>query len=71
MANKTEEAKIRCPFFLRSTQTSISCEGYVKNTCMVTRFPSPEKKAAHEKKFCYLVDGGNCCFAKMLYSKYN
>ena len=71
MSNKTEEANIQCPFYLRSTQVRICCEGYIPQTCMITSFPDKKRTAAHMKAFCYHADGGECQFAKMLFRKYD
>ncbi len=70
MSNKSEEANIRCPFYLRSTQNRICCEGFIKGTSMITSFPDKKSTATHMKACCFLPDGGFCHFAKMLFDKY-
>lgn len=70
MSNKSEEANIQCPFYLRSTGQRISCEGIISNTCMITSFPDKKSTAAHMKACCFHTDGGDCGFAKMLFRKY-
>lgn len=70
MANKTEESKICCPFYLRSTEQRIICEGYLSGTSMITSFADKKNAAAHMKACCFLADGGSCHFAKMLFQKY-
>ena len=70
MSNKTEEIYIQCPFYLRSTGTRICCEGYIRQTCMITSFPDKKSTAAHMKAYCYHADGGECRFAQMLFRKY-
>ena len=71
MSNKTEEAYIQCPFYLRSTDLRIFCEGYIPSTCMITSFPNKKSAAAHKKAYCNLVNGGMCKFAQVLFEKYN
>ncbi len=70
MSNKIEEANIQCPFYLRSTDLRICCEGYLRNTCMITSFPDKKSAAAHMKACCFRMDGGECQFAKILFGKY-
>lgn len=70
MSNKSEEVYIQCPFYLRSTEQRIFCEGYIKDTCMITSFPDKKRTADHMKSCCYLPDGGHCQFAIMLFDKY-
>ena len=71
MSNKTEEANIQCPFYLRSTENKIFCEGYIKETCMITSFADKKSAASHMKGCCFHMDGGHCRFASMLFEKYN
>lgn len=71
MSNKTEEARIQCPFYLRSTQLRICCEGYISNTCMITSFADKKNTASHMEACCFHMDGGSCQFAKMLFRKYD
>ncbi len=70
MSNKTEETNIQCPFYLRSTDLRICCEGYLPNTSMITSFPDKKSAVHHMKACCFRVDGGDCQFAKMLFRKY-
>ena len=70
MANLTIEALIKCPFFIKENVDYICCEGYIKNTSMLTRFPNSALKREHEKKYCYKEDGGRCPMARQLYAKY-
>lgn len=64
------EAKIRCPFYTGIKNTVLCCEGIVDNTCMTTKFPSVKERTEYIKSHCFLVDGGQCVFAKNLYEKY-
>ena len=70
MANKTVEALIKCPFYLQENETRIVCEGYIKDTCMITKFPGAAQKKAHFRACCFHEDGGKCFFAKSLFQKY-
>ena len=70
MANKTVEALVKCPFFVKENETRIMCEGYIKNTCMITGFPASAAKRAHLRACCFHEDGGSCFFAQSLFRKY-
>lgn len=71
MANKTIEALIKCPFYVSEKENIIACEGYIDNTCMITKFSGAKEKKAHLKANCYCHDGGKCFMAMSLFSKYN
>ena len=70
MANKTVEALIKCPFYLQENENRIVCEGYIKDTCMITKFAGAAQKKAHFRACCFHEDGGKCFFAKSLFQKY-
>ena len=70
MANKSVEALIKCPFFVIENDTRIMCEGYIKNTCMITKFTAPAAKRAHLRECCFHEGGGSCYFAQSLFRKY-
>lgn len=70
MANVAYEALIKCPFFLKLNEKTVTCEGHAPGTCMCTRFSDVEAKKAHLKKFCYKETGGGCFLAAALYRKY-
>ena len=70
MANKTVESYIKCPFYLREQGNLITCEGFVKNTCMTTKFRGSEEKKAHLRRNCFCEDGGACFMAASLFRKY-
>ena len=71
MANKTVEAQIKCPFYVQEKGDIIACEGYIKNTCMITRFPGAAEKKAHLRANCFLENGGTCFMAVSLFRKYD
>ena len=71
LANKAVEALIKCPFYQYERGDLIACEGYVKGTCMATKFPGAAEKRAYLRKHCFLEDGGGCFLASQLYIKYD
>ncbi|MBQ7638264.1 MAG: hypothetical protein IJS90_05145 [Clostridia bacterium] len=71
MANKTVEAWIKCPFYVNERENLIMCEGYITNTCMITKFSSAKEKKAHLKANCYHHTGGGCFMAESLFRKYD
>ena len=71
MANKTVEALIKCPFYVSEKNNIIMCEGYIENTCMITKFPGAQEKKNHLKANCYHHTGGKCFMAASLYEKYS
>ena len=70
MANKQIEALIQCPFYLREKENTVACEGYIRGTCMITKFPGEKEKRAYMKANCFKPDGGECFMAKSLFGKY-
>ena len=70
MANKPVAALVKCPFFEEENGNTLKCEGYYKNSCMLTRFSNAEAKHAHLKQNCYKETGGSCFMARSLFQKY-
>ena len=70
MANKTVDALVKCPFYVKENENRIVCEGYIKNTCMITKFTDAAQKKAHLRACCFHEDGGKCFFAQSLFRKY-
>lgn len=68
--NKTAECIIKCPFYLNEQEKYITCEGFLQNTCMATKFPSVKYKMQHIKSCCCHESGGACPMAQKLFSKY-
>lgn len=68
--NKAVECTIKCPFYQSEKEKYITCEGFIKNTCMVTSFPNLKSKHEHIKRNCSLEDGGRCPMAQNLFAKY-
>lgn len=54
MPNKTIDALVFCPFYISENDRSITCEALIGGTgcSSVHRFPTRERKVAHELDFC-------------------
>lgn len=52
MSNSTGGGKTVCPFYLKEAKFSITCEGIILGTQMMTRFGSEEEKLNHQKCHC-------------------
>ncbi len=61
---------IRCPFYREEKGMLLACEGYVRSTCMITRFPDPAAKRRYLRQNCFKEDGGGCFLARSLFEKY-
>ena len=70
MAFIKNDTNIRCPFFVRETEQSIHCEGFVKNSALLTKFPSEKKKIAYINKYCVRCTGGDCYLARGQFERY-
>ena len=70
MANFTGSANAICPYYLRETPKSISCEGFTGLACLI-RFASPRDRllwaAGHCESFFY---ARSCPYARMLEELY-
>lgn len=51
MANKTIDALVFCPFYVREARTTITCEGII-GSVTVNRFNTEREKVEHENNFC-------------------
>lgn len=73
MPNKTIDAQVFCPFYIREDDRSISCEALIGGSgcSSVQRFPSREQKVFHEREFCTGVDCAACPVFAALYAKYS
>lgn len=52
MANKTENGKAYCPFYIDVNKGDIKCEGVIKHTITLTKFPTMEARKEHFYHFC-------------------
>lgn len=64
------KSDIKCPFFMNMKRELLSCEGYIENTCMTTKFTSMAAATEHMNLFCKKEDGGKCPLALNLFDKY-
>lgn len=70
MSFTRNDTNIRCPFFVRETAQSLICEGFVKNSALLTKFSSEKKKIAYINKYCARCTGGDCYLAKGQFERY-
>lgn len=63
------ETDAKCPFFLRDSKRSITCEGVAPGTEMMSRFPSVTDKVAYMRGHCFRFNSG-CEIARLLQEKY-
>ena len=68
--NATEEISIKCPFFCESEKLTVSCESFIGNTVMLTKFRTLTDFRHHIRDCCSQEDGGECPLAMNLYDKY-
>lgn len=59
----------KCPYYIRESAYSISCEGLEKGTVNVIKFPSEDKKIRFQKRCCYHI-GRPCIAAQLLNERY-
>ena len=60
---------IKCPFYLRESEYTITCEGVETGTELATKFPSEKTKKEYQKHKCYHAKNG-CALMRMLEKKY-
>lgn len=60
---------IVCPFFVRESEKSITCEGIIKDTVDTRRFASKAAKARHEDIYCTSLAAHAICPAAQYLSK--
>lgn len=49
-------ANTKCPYYIRESKYSISCEGLEEGTEHVTKFPTAKAKKDFQKTRCYSID---------------
>jgi hypothetical protein len=60
-----------CPFYIRESNKSITCEGYLAdNTFNTTKFESEKKKYDYQRVYCWRESWCCCVLAKTLNKKY-
>lgn len=52
MGNYTGGGKTVCPFYLKEAKYSITCEGLITNTQLMTRFKDENEKMCHQEHHC-------------------
>lgn len=73
MQNKSNwlEKDIKCPFYHRSENHKIICEGIITRTKLQTYFENNIDKSNYLKALCCSIRGyHNCPYAKMLEDNY-
>lgn len=61
MGNYTSGANTVCPYYLRESNKSITCEGLIEGTCTMHRFPSRLDKQAYQANHCERFVYGQVC----------
>lgn len=70
MNNFTGMSATACPFYLRESEYSISCEGIVDNSKTILKFTSKKQKKYHQFDYCYHSVYENCPLYQLLLKKY-
>ena len=60
---------IKCPFYLKESKYTITCEGLESGTELATKFPSGEAKKEYQVHNCYHGKNG-CAIMRLLEKKY-
>lgn len=68
--NESIEAKVECPFYLRSTKRSIVCEGITEQTELTSKFDTEMAKTYHHLDFCSYRTFKNCPVYLAIIKKY-
>lgn len=70
MPNTNEGANIVCPYYITHTKLSLTCEGVIEGTTMVSKFHNAELRDQHIKQYCECFGYPQCPEAKMIELKY-
>ena len=68
MINRLDCA-VKCPYYIRSAEYSITCEGLNDGQEIATRFSTRDGKEYYAKHHCELI-GSKCPIRQMLNEKY-
>ena len=68
--NKTIDAQVLCPFYLREDKNTIGCEGIIDGTSVITKFPGIAVKKLFMQAHCLFCNGCGCPLADTLNRKY-
>ncbi len=67
----SETKYVVCPFYLRMTGNTVSCEGVEDGAETQINFPSREKRLSYCRSYCCSVPHyRDCRIASMLFDKY-
>lgn len=59
-----------CPFYIRESEYSISCEGIVCNSKTIMKFNSKNEKKQHQRLYCFCSAYESCPLYQSLADKY-
>lgn len=68
--SKRIEGRIECPFYICEGNSFIACEGVLKGTNCVHRFPDNDIKKTYEESVCCSYGGRRCNHYKSISSLY-
>lgn len=73
MPNKTIDALVYCPFYVRESSKTIACEGIVSapGSLSVHHFLHEAEKLDHERNFCTCKNCESCPVFLALQEKYS
>ena len=70
MSYTRNDANIRCPFFKHESEKSILCEGFTRDSVLLTKFPDEKKKITYINRYCVRCTGGDCYLARSQFARY-
>lgn len=60
-----------CPFYIRESQKSMTCEGFLtEESFTTTKFETEAQKFAYQRVYCWRENWSKCVLAVMLNKKY-
>ena len=68
--SKAIEGQIECPFYLKEGKGFIVCEGLIKNTTILSRFPDNDTKKDYQQEFCSCKGGRKCLLYRAISKRY-
>lgn len=70
MGNYTGGVTTVCPYYSHESDKTITCEGVITDTCVLTRFLDVDAKVDWQVKVCSTYKYGNCPIAHVNNKKY-
>lgn len=55
-----------CPFFVKESELSVTCEGVIPGVACTQRFAASKQRAEHQRRYCNSYDYSDCPWAAML-----